>query len=133
MNKELILSELDIKAVRSGGAGGQNVNKVATKINLTFNIENSNGLTEDEKKLLFAKLQSKLSGEGNLIIQCDEARGQLKNKALAIKRFFDTLEKALVQPKPRKATQIPTAVKENRLKAKKSNAETKQNRRKPDF
>ncbi|WMW77577.1 alternative ribosome rescue aminoacyl-tRNA hydrolase ArfB [Flavobacterium sp. 20NA77.7] len=133
MNKEVILTEISFKAVRSSGAGGQNVNKVATKVILTFLIFKSKGLTEDEITLLQTKLQTKISQEGVFQLACDEDRSQLKNKELAIKRFFDVLKKALQKPKERKATKIPRAVKEKRLTAKKEISALKQNRKKPNI
>ena len=133
MNKEVILTEISFKAVRSSGAGGQNVNKVATKVILNFLIFKSKGLTEDEITLLQTKLQTKISQEGVFQLACDEDRSQLKNKELAIKCFFDVLKKALQKPKERKATKIPRAVKEKRLTAKKEISAIKQNRKKTNI
>lgn len=131
MNKAVLHNELQFKAVRSSGAGGQNVNKVSTKIVLTFDLEKSEGLTEEEKELLLQKLSSKLSQENVLILNCDETRSQLKNKEIAIKRFFDILTESLKKPKPRKKTKIPRSVKEKRLKDKKKYSEVKAGRKKP--
>lgn len=133
MNKEVILTEIYFKAVRSSGAGGQNVNKVATKVILNFLIFKSKGLTEDEITLLQTKLQTKISQEGVFQLACDEDRSQLKNKELAIKRFFDVLKKALQKPKERKATKIPRAVKEKRIQEKKKAGEIKAGRKKLAF
>ncbi len=131
MNKEVILTEISFKAVRSSGAGGQNVNKLATKVILNFLIFKSKGLTEDEIILLQTKLQTKISQEGVFQLACDEDRSQLKNKELAIKRFFDVLKKALQKPKERKATKIPKTAVEKRLNAKKAISNLKQNRKNP--
>jgi ribosome-associated protein len=131
MNKEVILTEISFKAVRSSGAGGQNVNKVATKVILNFLIFKSKGLTEDEITLLHKKLQTKISQEGVFQLACDEDRSQLKNKELAIKRFFDVLKIALQKPKVRKATKIPKKAVEERLNAKKAISNLKQNRKNP--
>ena len=133
MKKEVILTETQYKAVRSGGSGGQNVNKVSSKVVLSFSIKNSQGLNDDEKKLIIQKLTSKLTSESVLILNCDEDRSQLKNKEIVTKRLFDVLEKALIKPKPRKATKVPKSVIEKRLKEKKSTSETKNNRKKLDF
>lgn len=133
MEKQIILTELQYKAVRSSGAGGQNVNKVSSKVVLSFSVENSQGLNDHEKELIKQKLASKLTSESLLILNCDEDRSQLKNKELVTKRLFDVLEKALAKPKPRKATKVPKSVIEKRLKEKKSTSETKNNRKKPDF
>lgn len=128
-----ILSELTYKAVRSSGAGGQNVNKVASKVVLTFDLLHSFVLNEDEKIRALKKLKSKLTLDGILILNCDEDRSQLKNKVIITKRFLEIIEKALVLPKERKATKIPRSVIEKRLKDKSSVAEIKQNRKKPEL
>ena len=77
MKTDILLSELQFKAVRSSGAGGQNVNKVSSKVVLTFNLNNSKALSEEERELLKTKLDSKLSSEKVLILNCDEDRSQL--------------------------------------------------------
>lgn len=133
MNKEKILNELKFKAVRSSGAGGQNVNKVSSKVVLTYDLNASQALSEDEKEVLTVKLKSKLTLENVLIINCDEDRSQLKNKEIVIKRFLDLITKALVVPKKRKPTKIPRSVIEKRLKNKSVMATIKQNRRKPEL
>jgi ribosome-associated protein len=133
MDKDKIISELSFKAVRSSGAGGQNVNKVSSKVVLIFDIINSQSLSAEEKERSQKKLKSKLTLDGILILNCDEDRSQLKNKEIVIKRFLELIEKSLVIPKERKATKIPKSVIEKRLKDKSSNSEIKQNRKKPDF
>ncbi len=133
MDKDKIISELTFKAVRSSGAGGQNVNKVSSKVVLTFDLNNSQSLSVEEKERSQKKLKSKLTLDGILILNCDEDRSQLKNKEIVIKRFFELIEKSLVIPKERKATKIPKSVIEKRLKDKSSTSEIKQNRRKPDL
>lgn len=133
MDKEKIISELNFKAVRSSGAGGQNVNKVSSKVVLTFDLINSQSLSVEEKERSQKKLKSKLTLEGILILNCDEDRSQLKNKDIVTKRFLEMIEKSLVIPKERKATKIPKSVIEKRLKDKSSNSEIKQNRKKPEL
>jgi ribosome-associated protein len=133
MEQEKIISELKFKAVRSSGAGGQNVNKVSSKVVLTFDLINSEALSDEEKERLQKKLKSKLTQDGILILNCDEDRSQLKNKTIVTKRFLEIIEKALVVPKPRKATKIPRSVIEKRLKDKSTNSEIKQNRKKPEL
>ena len=133
METEKIISELNFKAVRSSGPGGQNVNKVSSKVVLTFDLNNSQALTEEEKALVTTKLATKLTSDNLLILNCDEDRSQLKNKTIVIKRFIDLVEKAMVIPKKRKATKIPKSVIEKRLKDKSSVAEIKQNRKKPEL
>lgn len=133
MEIEKIISELSFKAVRSSGAGGQNVNKVSSKVVLTFDLLNSQSLSDEEKERAQKKLKSKLTLEGILILNCDEDRSQLKNKAIVTKRFLEIIEKSLLIPKPRKATRIPKSVIEKRLKDKSTNSEIKQNRKKPEL
>ena len=133
MEPEKILLELSFKAVRSSGAGGQNVNKVSSKVVLSFDVSNSKALSEEEKELVYNKLSARLTSENILILNCDEDRSQLKNKDIVIKRFLDIITKSLIIPKPRKATKVPKSVIKKRLKDKKSLSEIKQSRRKPDF
>jgi ribosome-associated protein len=91
----------------------------------------SQALNEQEKALLAIKLATKLTSENLLILNCDEDRSQLKNKSIVTKRFLEVIEKALIVPKKRKATKIPKAVVEKRLKDKSSISEIKENRKKP--
>ncbi|PXX31338.1 alternative ribosome rescue aminoacyl-tRNA hydrolase ArfB [Arenibacter sp. ARW7G5Y1] len=131
MNREGIIQELTFKAVRSSGAGGQHVNKVSSKVELTFDLENSNSLTETEKNRLLKKLSSKLSKENILLMQCEETRSQHKNKELVIKKFLETLETNLEVPKRRRKTKPSRSAIEKRLKGKKKAALKKINRSKP--
>ena len=133
MDKSIIASEFSFKAVRSSGAGGQNVNKVSSKVVLTFDLVNSKGLTDEEKTLLQNKLATKLTQDGILILTSEEDRSQLKNKEVVVKKFLKVIENGLKIPKQRKETKIPRAVKEKRLQEKKSTASIKENRKKPNF
>ena len=133
METEKIITELTYKAVRSSGAGGQNVNKVSSKVVLNFDLQNSKALTEEEKELILTKLTSRFTSENILILNCDEARSQLKNKAIVTNRFLELLKNALIVPKIRKATKIPKSVIRKRIKDKKNISEVKNNRKKPDF
>ncbi|SIQ00741.1 alternative ribosome rescue aminoacyl-tRNA hydrolase ArfB [Maribacter ulvicola] len=133
MNQEQILTELQFKAIRSSGPGGQHANKVSSKVELSFHVEASTGLTERQKKRVLLKLGNKLSKEGLLILQCDESRSQHKNKELVIKRFFKLLEKSLIVPKARKKSRPTRSSIEKRLKGKKIASLKKQNRSKPDY
>ena len=133
METEKIKSELIYKAVRSSGAGGQNVNKVSSKVVLSFDLLNSQALSDEEKELILVKLSSRLTSEKILILNCDEDRSQLKNKAIVTKRFLDLVKNALIIPKIRKATKIPKSVIRKRIKDKKNISEVKNNRKKPDF
>ncbi|NHM00649.1 alternative ribosome rescue aminoacyl-tRNA hydrolase ArfB [Flavobacterium difficile] len=133
MKTEILASELNFKAVRSSGAGGQNVNKVSSKIVLIFDVATSLGLDEEEKRTLQTKLKSKISQENLLILTCDEDRSQLKNKRIIIKRFFEMLDKALEKPKKRIATKTTKGANEKRIQEKKKAGEIKAGRRKLDF
>jgi ribosome-associated protein len=128
-----IISELLFKAVRSSGAGGQNVNKVSSKVVLSFDLNKSQSLSDEEKMRLEAKLSSRLTSEQILILSCDEDRSQFKNKTIVTKRFLDIITATLVIPKIRKATKIPKSVIRKRIKDKKNLSEIKKTRRKPDF
>lgn len=133
MNQEKIISELSFKAVRSSGAGGQNVNKVASKVVLSFDLVNSQALSDDEKLLLEQNLENRLTNDKILILNCDEDRSQLKNKEIVTKRFLQIIARNLVVPKERKATKVPKAVIKKRIQTKRNLSEKKQNRKKPDF
>lgn len=133
MDSEKIITELQFKAVRSSGAGGQNVNKVSSKVVLTFDLKNSQALSDEEKFLLENKLASRLTSEQILILNCDEDRSQLKNKGIVIKRFLAIISAGLQVSKIRKATKIPKSVIRKRIKDKKNLSEIKKSRRKPDF
>ena len=132
MEKDKLISELQFKAVRSSGAGGQNVNKVSSKVVLSFDLKNSNALTNEEKLLLETNLSSRLTNDHILILNCDEDRSQPKNKEIVIKRFLAIIEQGLFVPKIRKATKIPKSVIRKRLKDKKNIADIKKNRKKPE-
>ena len=133
MVKAILLSELKFKAVRSSGAGGQNVNKVSSKVVLSFDLANSFGLTEEEKELLQTKIANKLTQEAILIITSEEDRSQFKNKEIAIKKFLKVIENGLIVPKERKEIKVSRRAKEKRLNAKKVMSVLKQNRKKPNF
>lgn len=133
MEIQKIISELQFKAVRSSGAGGQNVNKVSSKVVLSFDLKNSQALSEEEKALLEMNLASRLTGDLILILNCDEDRSQLKNKDIVTEHFLELIKKALVVPKIRKATKVPKSVIKKRIKDKKNLSDLKKSRRKPDF
>lgn len=133
MDKEKILQELNFKAVRSSGAGGQNVNKVSSKVVLSFSIANSGGLTEDEKFLAEHKLVNRLNSDKVLVLQCDEDRSQIRNKDIVTKRFLQLLENSLKVEKPRVPTKISKAVIKKRIENKRLQSEKKQSRRRFDF
>lgn len=122
--------EFEFLTSRSSGPGGQNVNKVNTKVELRFHIFNSENLNEEEKITISEKLKNKINTEGYLVITCQTERSQLRNKELVIEKFFQILEKALHKPKKRRATKVPKSVKEKRLKTKKITSERKSSRKK---
>jgi ribosome-associated protein len=130
-NKAAILQELGFKAIRSSGSGGQHVNKVSSKVELTFNLLESDVFDEDQKARLIAKLRHRLTKDNVLVLQCGESRSQHKNKEIVIKRFLELLTEALKVPKKRKPTKIPKSVIKKRLKSKRLHAEKKYNRKKP--
>ena len=131
MNTENILKELNFKAIRSSGAGGQHVNKTSSKIELTFDLENSNSLSDDEKALLKTKLSSKLTNENVLILFCEETRSQHRNKDLSIKRFLALIKTNLIQPKRRKKTKPSKGAIKKRLETKQRTSVRKALRKRP--
>lgn len=131
MNEQLLIQEATYKAVRSSGAGGQNVNKVSSKVELHFFIDASEALSEDEKTLLRDKLQSRLTKNNELILQSDESRSQHKNRELVTQRFLELVKQGLVKPKQRKKTKPSKASKLKRLREKKILSEKKNNRKDP--
>ncbi|MDR6845468.1 alternative ribosome rescue aminoacyl-tRNA hydrolase ArfB [Flavobacterium granuli] len=133
MEIQTILSEVKYKAVRSSGAGGQNVNKVSSKVVLTFDLLNSQGFSEEEKRLLEVNLYNRLTSDLVLILNCDEDRSQIKNKDIVTKRFLDIIKKGLYVPKERKPTKITKAAIRKRIKDKKNVSEVKKNRKKHEF
>lgn len=130
-DENLILSELQFKAVRSSGAGGQHVNKVSSKIELTFDLESSATLTVQQKEVLKQSLANRLTKENMLLLHCDESRSQHKNKTIVIKRFLNIIAEGLQLPKERVPTKIPRAVIKKRLKNKRLHSDTKANRKPP--
>ena len=133
MKTEVLIKELTFKATRSSGPGGQHVNKVSTKIVLSFNLLASEGLNEDEKELLLKSLKTKLTKENILTLNCDESRSQHKNKEIAVNRFLQIINKGLIIQKPRKRTKVPRSAIKKRLNSKKKHSVLKVNRRKPNI
>jgi ribosome-associated protein len=136
MNSKLVNRDLNKELVsfskRSSGAGGQNVNKVNTKVELRFSVPDSNILSNREKELLISRLAGKLTHKGELVIMAETERSQLRNKEQAIKRFYSLMEWGLRPVKKRSPTKPSKAIKRRRLDEKKKHSE-KKSRRRGDF
>ncbi|WP_428662623.1 alternative ribosome rescue aminoacyl-tRNA hydrolase ArfB [Runella sp.] len=130
INPEILHPELQFQTARSGGKGGQNVNKVETKVELRFDVANSALLSEEEKAILLEKLTNKLTNEGILVLYHQTERSQLANKDKVIEKFNALIKKSFEKPKPRKASKPTAASKEKRLQTKQRDAEVKAMRRK---
>lgn len=131
MDEKQLIQETNYKAVRSSGAGGQNVNKVSSKVELHFNLASSAAFSDAEKDRLNKKLQSRLTKNEEIILQCDESRSQHKNKEIVTQRFLDLIREGLKKPKPRKKTKLSKAAKLKRLREKKIQSQKKSSRRDP--
>lgn len=127
-----LLDECEFRASRSSGPGGQNVNKVNTRIELRFNIEKSTLLSEFEKLRVYEKLSGRISKENILILTANEERSQLRNKELAMNRFITLISAALFRPKIRKKTRATKASRMRRLERKKKHSIKKVLRKKPE-
>jgi len=122
--------EVFYKTSRSGGKGGQNVNKVSSKVELLFSIDQSILFTDDEKQLLNEKLQPRFNKDGYVQVICDEERSQYLNKEKALERLLLLLTRSLQVQKPRKATRVSKQAKAARLDAKKIQSVKKETRKK---
>lgn len=123
------LSELDVRASRSSGAGGQHVNKTSSRIEISWNVLRSAALSDEQRELLKTRLASRLSEEGAVRVVASATRSQLRNRQAAQLRLGDLIAKSLTVPKRRKPTRKPRAANEARLTEKKKHSDKKRNRR----
>lgn len=126
-------SEFKFSTSRSGGPGGQNVNKVSTKVELRFNVAQSVLLLPEEKVVILKKLENKINKDGELVLVSQSERSQLANKEKVIEKFYFLIVKALTPRKKRKPTKQTKASKEKRLQTKKINSEKKSRRKSVDL
>ena len=133
MNAHDLIKELKFKAIRSSGAGGQHVNKVSSKIELTFDLKNSKELSGNQKEILLKKLTNRLTKDNILILFSDETRSQHKNKELAIKRFLEIITQGLKRQKIRRVTKPSKSSVRKKAENKKRQASKKLLRKKPSI
>jgi ribosome-associated protein len=126
-------SELDVRVSRSSGAGGQHVNKTSSRVEIFWNVLSSLAISEQQRALLGQKLASRITTDGSVRIVASNMRSQARNRELAEERLVETIRRALVVPKKRRATKPSRAAKEARLNEKKRLSEKKRERRDKTF
>lgn len=127
------LPELQFQTSRSSGPGGQNVNKVESRVELRFRVADSQLLTDAQKQTLLEKLASRLTQEGELLVTAQEDRSQLRNRETALLKFHQLLTKTLHRPKTRRPTKPGKGAVRKRLESKKKHGDKKTNRGRVDF
>ena len=123
------LPELTFQTSRASGPGGQNVNKVESRVELRWHLQNSQVLSDLQKQLLLEKLAARLTADGLLLVTAQDDRSQLRNRELALARFYELLQKSIRRPKPRRATRPSAGAVRERLEGKKRQSAKKANRR----
>ena len=123
--------ELEMRATRSSGAGGQHVNKTSSRVEIEWNVRSSSALDDEQKERVITRLASRLSDDGTLRIVASDTRSQLRNREAAEERLTETIRKALIVPRKRKPTRRPRAANEARLDEKKKHSERKRERKRP--
>jgi len=131
VNPDLVIprSELESRASRSSGAGGQHVNKTSSRIEITWNVRQSRAVSEEQRTLLESRLASRLSEEGAIRVVASDTRSQLRNRETAERRLGELVARSLVIRRKRKPTRRPRAANEARLTEKKKHSEKKRHRR----
>ena len=127
------LPEFQFQTSRSSGPGGQNVNKLETRVTLRFNLQNSNVLNEEEKEHLAKKWEKQLTNEGEMLFSSEEHRTQIRNKDEVVAKFRKAIELAFTKPKPRKKTKPSKGAIQERLTSKKKHADKKASRKPPEL
>lgn len=133
MEWEKILTELTFRTSRSSGAGGQHVNKTETKVEVLFNVQNSVGLSEEEKAMISRKLSSSISMDGNLAVSSQKSRSQFANKDDVITKLKAKLDKSIIPRIKRVRTKPSKVAVEERLNEKKIKSKIKADRKKPEI
>jgi ribosome-associated protein len=131
VNEELSIprSEIEVRATRSSGAGGQHVNKTASRIELSWNVKASRSLTDEQRAMLESRLAARMSAEGAVRVVASDTRSQLRNRERAETRLAELIARSLRVPRKRRPTRRPRAANEARLTEKKKHSEKKRHRR----